>query len=92
YKGLDDAGLSAFYDSLLARTDRTRLKLYLYNFPQNTGIRFSAEWIARLRDRHPEVVVGLKDSSGDIEAARALVRDLPGFAVFPSTESAAVEV
>ncbi|MBN8945338.1 MAG: dihydrodipicolinate synthase family protein [Rhizobiales bacterium] len=92
YKGIDEAGLSAFYEGLIARSDRTRLRLYLYNFPQNTGIRFSTAWIRRLRDRHPDIVVGLKDSSGDIDAARALAHDLPGFAVFPSTEAAAAEV
>ncbi|QCI67086.1 dihydrodipicolinate synthase family protein [Phreatobacter stygius] len=92
YKGIDDAGLSAFFEDLIARTDRTRLRLYLYNFPQNTGIRFSTEWIRRLRDRHPDVLVGLKDSSGDIAAAKALARDLPGFAVFPSTETAVADI
>lgn len=92
YKGIDEAGLSAFYEGLIGQVDRAGLRLYLYNFPQNTGIRFSTAWISRLRDCYPDTVVGVKDSSGDIEAARALARDLPGFAVFPSTEAVAAEV
>jgi 4-hydroxy-tetrahydrodipicolinate synthase len=61
--------------------------VYLYNFPQLTGINFSVQCIQRLRAAYPEVVVGIKDSSGDFANARAIADACPGFAVFPSTEA-----
>ncbi len=41
----------------------------------------------RLRELYPGEIVGLKDSSGDLEYAAALTRKLEGFAVFPSAEA-----
>ncbi|WP_292236066.1 dihydrodipicolinate synthase family protein, partial [Mesorhizobium sp.] len=63
----------------------------LYHIPQNTGVSFSSETIARLRQRYAEVVIGLKDSSGDIAFSRALAAQFPGFDVFPSSEGSLSE-
>ncbi|RWF06437.1 MAG: dihydrodipicolinate synthase family protein, partial [Mesorhizobium sp.] len=62
-----------------------------YHIPQNTGVSFSSETIARLRQRYAEVVIGLKDSSGDIAFSRALAAQFPGFDVFPSSEGSLSE-
>ncbi len=42
--------------------------------------------IGRLLRSHPGQVVGIKDSSGDFENARAMLRAFPGFEVFVGTE------
>jgi 4-hydroxy-tetrahydrodipicolinate synthase len=44
--------------------------------------------IRRLLDTFGERIVGLKDSSGDMDFARAAAAIAPRFAVFPSTEAA----
>jgi len=59
---------------------------------QNTGVPFPVEVVARLRDRHRDILVGLKDSSGDLAYSRELARRLPGFDVFPSSEGSLVEL
>ncbi len=41
-----------------------------------------------LHERHPETVLGLKDSSGDLAFSAELARRLPQFDVFPSAEGA----
>ena len=86
YKPVDDDGMFHFFARLIDTVADARLKVYLYNFPQLTGIPFTIEVIQRLIKTYPNVVVGLKDSSGDVENAKAIAAACPGFAVFPSSE------
>jgi 4-hydroxy-tetrahydrodipicolinate synthase len=87
YKGVSDDGLFAFVAALIERVGSGRLKLYLYNFPQMTGLVWSVALVGRLRDAFPGIVVGLKDSSGDVAYLDKLLESYPGFAVFPSSEA-----
>lgn len=87
YKGIDPAGLQTYVETLIARVGGEGLGLYLYHFPANSGVPYAADVVARLREAHPETVLGLKDSSGDLDYSADLVRRLPGFDVFPSAEA-----
>jgi 4-hydroxy-tetrahydrodipicolinate synthase len=87
YKGIDADGLVAYVDALVEQVARDGLRLYLYHFPQNSGVPYGIDVVARLREAHSDVIRGLKDSSGDLEYAAALTRRLEGFAVFPSAEA-----
>ncbi len=87
YKGIDAEGVVSYVETLIGRVGAEGLKMYLYHFPANSGVPYTPEIVARLRERHPRQVLGLKDSSGDLDYSAALVRDLPGFAVFPSAEA-----
>ncbi len=91
YKGVSDEGLFDFVSEVIARVNSKRLQLYLYNFPQQTGLVWSPELIARLRGAFPETVVGIKDSSGDAQYLNTLLEKFPGFAIFPSSESLIVD-
>ncbi|MBX3512200.1 MAG: dihydrodipicolinate synthase family protein [Xanthobacteraceae bacterium] len=91
YKGVSDEGLFEFVSEVIARVKNPRLRLYLYNFPQQTGLVWSPELIAKLRGAFPETVVGIKDSSGDAKYLNALLEKFPGFAIFPSSESLMVD-
>jgi 4-hydroxy-tetrahydrodipicolinate synthase len=87
YKGIDEDGLVAYVETLVRRVGADGLSLYLYHFPANSGVPYSADVVARLRDMLPGTLVGLKDSSGDLDYSADLVRRLPGFDVFPSAEA-----
>jgi 4-hydroxy-tetrahydrodipicolinate synthase len=87
YKGIAADGLIAYVDAVIERVGRGGLQLYLYHFPQNSGVPYDIDVVARLREVYPDVILGLKDSSGDLEYAAALTRNLKGFAVFPSAEA-----
>lgn len=87
YKGIDADGVVSYVETLIGRVGAEGLKMYLYHFPANSGVPYTPEIVARLRERHPQQVLGLKDSSGDLDYSAALARDLPGFAVFPSAEA-----
>lgn len=91
YKGVSDEGLFEFVSEVIKRVNNKRLRLYLYNFPQQTGLVWSPELIARLRGAFPETIVGIKDSSGDAKYLGTLLDKFPGFAIFPSSESLMVD-
>ena len=86
YKGIDGEGLINYIESFIGRVGRDDLRLYLYHFPANSGVPFSLDIISKLRDRYPDQVAGLKDSSGEIEFSAMLAKRFPGFDVFPSAE------
>jgi 4-hydroxy-tetrahydrodipicolinate synthase len=87
YKGVSDDGLFAFVSELIGRVGQSKLRIYLYNFPQMTGISWSPALIGHLIKSFPKTVVGLKDSSGDVAYMNRLLESYPGFAVFPSSEA-----
>jgi 4-hydroxy-tetrahydrodipicolinate synthase len=91
YKGVSDEGLFEFVSEVIKRVNSKRLRIYLYNFPQQTGLIWSPQLIATLRGAFPETVVGIKDSSGDEKYLNTLLEKFPGFAIFPSSESLMVD-
>jgi 4-hydroxy-tetrahydrodipicolinate synthase len=88
YKAIDPDSLVTYVETVITRVARRDLRLYLYHFPQLTGVPYAIEAVTRLRTAHPEQVLGLKDSSGDIAFSAELARRLEGFDVFPSSEGA----
>lgn len=87
YKGLPDDGLVDYIGMLVKATADSKLPLYLYHYPQLTGLQWHVALIKRLRESFPSRIVGLKDSSGDMAFARAAAAVAKDFAVFPSTEA-----
>jgi len=88
YKGIGADDLVAYVRAVVDRVGADGLPLYLYHFPANSGVPYVPEAVRRLREAYPRTVLGLKDSSGDLDYSAGLARDLPGFAVFPSAEAA----
>ena len=87
YKGVSEDGLFAFVSEVIGRVGRSNLRIYLYNFPQMTGIPWAPSLVGHLIKSFPKTVVGLKDSSGDVGYMNRLLESYPGFAVFPSSEA-----
>lgn len=88
YKGVDDDGLIAAYARVIDAVNDSRLRVYLYHFPQMSGVPVTPGVIAGLRRRFPEIVAGMKDSSGDLNNMVQAAEMSPGFAVFSGSESA----
>lgn len=86
YKPASDDGLFSWFARLVQATAKNPIPIYLYNFPQMTGITFTPAFAARLAEAFPDRVKGAKDSSGDLGYARQLA-EIPNFAVFPSNEA-----
>lgn len=92
FKNVHDDGVFAAYAEVIERIGDSALRVYLYHFPQMSGVPLSLDVIGRLIARYPGTVVGVKDSSGDVDNMLAMVERFPGFAVFPGSESAFLKV
>jgi 4-hydroxy-tetrahydrodipicolinate synthase len=91
YKGVPDDGLAAYIDILVRSTSAQPIPIYLYHYPAMSGLPWHVGLIQRLLKSHPSRIVGLKDSSGDMNYARSAAAISRDFAVFPSTEAALLE-
>jgi 4-hydroxy-tetrahydrodipicolinate synthase len=88
YMGVHDDGLVAYIEAILTATAARPIPIYLYHFPAQSGLHWHVALIRRLLDAFGERIVGLKDSSGDMDFARAAANVGARFKVFPSTEAA----
>jgi 4-hydroxy-tetrahydrodipicolinate synthase len=91
YKGVPDDGLFAYIEAIVSATAAKPVPLYLYNFPQQSGLSWHPKLVKRLLDAFGSRIVGLKDSSGDMAFAREVAAISSGFDVFPSTEAILAE-
>ena len=82
YKPIDNVGLLAYFDELINRVGAD-LRLYLYNFPQLSGVPYTLEFVHALKKKYPRQLLGLKDSSGDTAYAIAMAAGVEDFDVFP---------
>jgi 4-hydroxy-tetrahydrodipicolinate synthase len=64
FKGVSDDGLFAWFAATFEKLGRQARDVILYNIPSVTQVTLSADLVSRLRKAFPEVVVGVKDSSG----------------------------
>jgi 4-hydroxy-tetrahydrodipicolinate synthase len=91
YKGVSDDGLAAYIATIMAATADRAIPVYLYHYPQLSGVPWHPALIRRLLTAHGGRLAGLKDSSGDMAYAREVAAIDPGFMVFPSTEAVLLE-
>ena len=86
YKDVTDQGLADSYSRIFDAVGDQRLRVLLYHIPPIAKISISHGLIRTLRERFPRMVVGLKDSSGDLNHMVGLVKEFPDFAVFAGAD------
>lgn len=86
YKDNSDEGLFAAYSDVIQKIGDSRLKIYLYHFPQMSGVPITYGLIEMLLKEYPETVVGMKDSSGVLENMAGAAERFPGFACFAGAD------
>jgi 4-hydroxy-tetrahydrodipicolinate synthase len=86
YKKVSEEGLLAFFSQVINQVEEPDLKIYLYHFPAMSGVPFSQVLIARLIEKFPGIIAGIKDSSGDFENMKMMCHQFPDFEVFAGTE------
>ncbi len=88
YKNPSDDGLLAYFNEVAQRVGGS-IALYLYNFPQQSAIPFSVEFIARLLKANPGKFRGIKDSSGNYENGLSYVENFAkdGFEVYAGDDT-----
>jgi 4-hydroxy-tetrahydrodipicolinate synthase len=86
YKNVSDEGLYRYFAQLIEGIASTGPRIYLYHIPQVAGTGFSLSLVKRLARDFPEIVVGIKDSSGSWDNTEALLHGVANFTVFPGNE------
>ncbi|MBT8193181.1 MAG: dihydrodipicolinate synthase family protein [Acidimicrobiia bacterium] len=86
YKAVTDEDLMAAYRWIFDQIGPEAPPVLLYNIPQVSGVKLSASLAGRLASEYPDIVKGLKDSSGDLDSLRGFLAAMPGTAVFAGTE------
>jgi 4-hydroxy-tetrahydrodipicolinate synthase len=85
--GIDEDGLFGFYATVIDRVARADLRLFLYHFPDISGIPLTPRLIGRLSDRYRATIAGLKDSGGDLGFTEDLLRRFSHLRIFTGTET-----
>lgn len=73
FKGSSDAGQIVWFRQFLDAISDTRLQVILYHIPQVSAAPVGPDMIAALIESHPDMIAGVKDSSGDWENAKTLL-------------------
>ena len=82
YKPVEPRGLHKYYATLIDSVASDKARLYLYHFPELSGVPITNELIRSLADAFPKQLAGVKDSSGQLENTLQLVRDFPDLDIF----------
>ena len=81
-KGVADDGVYGSYAHVIDQVGEAGLRVYLYHFPDMSGVPISFPVIERLLYAFPDQVAGIKDSSGDLDNMTGMARLFDGFDVF----------
>ena len=85
YKGVSDEGLFDHYEKLIEEINHPNLKIYLYHIPAMTGVPLSAELVTKLKSKYSDVIVGIKDSTGDWNNTKSFL-EINQLIVYPGAE------
>lgn len=86
YGAVGDEGQYRYFSEVIEAVGDDRMRVILYNIPQNSGVAVSPSLVARLASAFPNIVVAYKDSAGDWANTRAVIDAAPGVSVFPGSE------
>ncbi len=67
-------GLYQWFAAVVSQFDGTGAEFFLYHIPQVIGVALPIDVVKRLKAAYPEVVHGVKDSSGSFENTRELLK------------------
>jgi 4-hydroxy-tetrahydrodipicolinate synthase len=85
YKG-SDQGLYEYFKLLVEKVANPKLRLIIYDWEANLGVKFSTALLERLFGDFGEHIVGIKDSNGNFEQIAERCRRFPNQAVIAGTD------
>src|SRR5206468_1913756 len=65
YKDVSEEGFYRYFSEVVQRVGDARLKIYLYHIPPVAVVGITTGLVERLLAAYPNVIAGMKDSSGD---------------------------
>ena len=91
YKNITDVGVLAFYREIIQKIGNPNLRILLYHIPQLSGVPISLGVIEILRKEFPEIVIGIKESEGNVSFTKTILETFPDFKVFVANEKQIIE-
>jgi len=82
FKNVTDDGVIAYYRNVIEQSGDNNFKFLLYNIPQHSGVTINFNIIENLLKLYPNNLVGLKDSTGDMDNMLKTIKYFNDFAVF----------
>ena len=73
YKNITDIGVLAFYREIIQKIGDPNLRILLYHIPQLSGVPISLGIIEALRKEFPEIVIGIKESEGNLSFTKTIL-------------------
>jgi 4-hydroxy-tetrahydrodipicolinate synthase len=86
YKQISDAGLETYITRVLDSVGENKIRIYLYHFPQLSGVPFTIKLVERLVSKYPDNIIGMKDSGGDWSHMEEILKAIPGFRLYTGNE------
>ena len=89
YKGavVSETGIFEAYATTIDRLADPRARIFLYDIPPMTGLEMSVALLSRLKSAFPDVIAGVKDSSGNFDDMQQACDSISDFSVFAGTET-----
>jgi 4-hydroxy-tetrahydrodipicolinate synthase len=84
--GITDDGVFEYYRQVIERTGRNDLRLFVYNFPDISGVTISLRVLRRLVEKYPGIITGLKDSGGDPGLTRQYILSFADLSIYTGNE------
>ena len=81
FKNVSDDGIISYYRNVIEQTGDNNFKFLLYNIPQHSGVTINFNIIENLLKLYPNNVVGLKDSTGNMDNMLKTIKYFNEFAV-----------
>ena len=92
YKGVSDEGVIEYYKRVIEEVGDNDLQYILYNIPQTSGVTITFEVIEKLMKLYPSNVIGMKDSSGNLDNMLKITKIFNEFSLFSGSDSLALKV
>jgi 4-hydroxy-tetrahydrodipicolinate synthase len=92
YKNVSDDGIINYYRKIIEDVGSSNFQYLLYNIPQVSLVAINFNIIEQLLKLYPQNVVGIKDSSGDIDHMFKTIKYFDELAVFCGHDSLALRV
>ena len=89
-KDMNDQGLFEHFEKLIYGINHPKLKIYLYHIPQVSGVGLSIDLVLKLKKAYPDIITGIKDSSGVWKNTEALL-NINNLIVYPGAELPVIE-
>ena len=92
YNNPTDEGVIDYYSKIVDSIAEENFKIILYHIPQLSGVFINTNIISNLIKKYPNNIVGIKDSSNDLNNMINTIKSFPDFCVLSGSDSLALSV